>query len=60
MRKLTGNGKNTVKRGSQPYTHAIAKPATIIRGEYKWRKGELHLKSRDHHLLMDTQTVSKS
>ena len=51
MRKVTDQGKYTVKRESQPYTHMISKLVIIIRREeHNCRKWELHLKLRNQQL----------
>ena len=50
MRKLTGQGKHTVKVGNHPHTNMISK-AVIMRGrEHKCRILEMHLKLRDQKL----------
>ena len=49
MGKLTSKGKHTVKVGNHLHINMISKPA-IIRGQYKCRKWEMHLKLRDQQL----------
>ena len=50
MGKLTGKVKQTVKVGNHPYSNMISKPAIMRKGEYKYRRLEMHLKLRAQQL----------
>ena len=51
MGKLTGKGKNTVKVKDHSDRSMVSTPVTV-RGEYKYRIFERHLKLKDQQLKM--------
>ena len=50
MGKLISKVKYMIKVENYPHTNIISKPATMRRGEYKYKKLELHLKLGDQQL----------